>query len=442
MRASIAPLGRRLPELADDLVAIDELVERDEPERVLESARSISSKALVLVCQEHGIKSDSKTVEQLLEVIVERHAMPASIAAHVRNIHEPGDPTAIRAGDATRSLVTFLEWQVGSRSSLSVQRPKPKVPTKPLWIAGMLLLAALVGSFIAVMVRAHTRPAAKPVLPESNMVHIPGATFEMGSHDDEVSDALAICGDIDHRSLDACKHELALLAREQPKPVRISAFELDRFEVTVDDFARWLQLTSAPVVAALPGVTYDPATKRYSAKPGQEKLPIVGVTWHAASAYCAALGKRLPTEAEWELAARGVARRRFPWGSEVPACTEVVYARGDGQVCERASAVYGDPVGSASRDVTPEGVHDLGGNVSEWTADAAGERPTCQGPCVDPRLDGLTTSQRVVRGGNWRGYTGWLRGAARGEEEPDSSRTSIGFRCARTLGVRQASPAS
>ena len=72
---------------------------------------------------------------------------------------------------------------------------------------------------------------------------------------------------------------------------------------------------------------------------------------------------------------------------------------------------------------------DLGGNVSEWTVDAGGARPTCSGPCVDPEVtDGIG---RVVRGGNWGSYSGALRAAARFALEPTRARTDIGFRCAR-----------
>ena len=89
------------------------------------------------------------------------------------------------------------------------------------------------------------------------------------------------------------------------------------------------------------------------------------------------------------------------------------------------------PVEAAPRDVTPDGIHDLGGNVAEWTSDAAGTRPRCSGPCENPHIDGDDTAKRVVRGGSWTGFIAWMRGAARSVLEPGSARTNIGFRCAR-----------
>jgi formylglycine-generating enzyme required for sulfatase activity len=157
------------------------------------------------------------------------------------------------------------------------------------------------------------------------------------------------------------------------------------------------------------------------------------VTWNQARAYCEAIGARLPTEAEWEFAARGVERRLFPWGSDLPGCREVVYARTANQACDRAGAWGNDPVAveTAPKDVTPDGIHDLGGNVAEWVADAAGSRPRCSGPCENPRIDGDAAAQRVLRGGHWMGWIGWMRGAARSAVDPGTTRTNIGFRCAR-----------
>jgi formylglycine-generating enzyme required for sulfatase activity len=243
-----------------------------------------------------------------------------------------------------------------------------------------------------------------------------------------------LCRETEHRGDEACKRERASLAGEQLRKVTISTFDLDRDEVTVGDFVAWLdRAPPAPdTVTAQPNIDYAPDTHRFSAQHGRETLPVVGVTWATARDYCAAANKRLPTEAEWELAARGVERRTYPWGNDLPNCDEVVFARYDGRQCEQAGSDPA-PVGTARRDVTPDGVRDLGGNVSEWTADAALDRPTCSGPCGDPHIDGAPTDKRVLRGGNWSGWLGWLRGARRTEADANTPKTDVGFRCAASV---------
>jgi serine/threonine-protein kinase len=146
----------------------------------------------------------------------------------------------------------------------------------------------------------------------------------------------------------------------------------------------------------------------------------------------------LPTEAEWEIAARAPGKRRFPWGDERPTCERVVFGRTAGMPCaahEEGPAT----VGSAPGDVTPEGVHDLGGNVREWVADAFVEHyPACSPPCRDPGRDdepkgGGAATRRAVRGGGWWEQPAMTRAARRGSDEPGWTDVAIGFRCARAL---------
>jgi formylglycine-generating enzyme required for sulfatase activity len=253
----------------------------------------------------------------------------------------------------------------------------------------------------------------------------------MGSSDAEREAALGQCRDVDHRVDCLVDHER--LIQEQLRTVRVSSFELDTFEVTVADYVAWLDRNPPTTIPVLPNVRRE--GEHFVVTEGRERLAVAGVTWNDARAYCEAIGKRLPTEAEWELAARGTERRTFPWGTTLPQCAQVIYERQEGQTCSMVGANDVAPIGSAPGDVTPQGVHDLGGNVSEWTADAAGDRPRCSGPCVDPRAEAHT--KRVVRGGEWNGWGVWTRGATRSSVDPETSRTNLGFRCART-----ASPSS
>jgi len=155
-------------------------------------------------------------------------------------------------------------------------------------------------------------------------------------------------------------------------------------------------------------------------------LPISGVGWHEADAYCRWAGKRLPSEAEWEKAARGETGREFPWGNEWSPGRVNSGALGAGD--------EGDPgvkaVGSYPRGVSPYGVHDMAGNVMEWVADwyqpYAGS---------DGESDDFGEKFRVVRGGGWGGighYTisHFYRTAYRFYLRPDSAFSDLGFRCA------------
>lgn len=267
-------------------------------------------------------------------------------------------------------------------------------------------------------------------------IQIDGASFEMGSHPDEIEAAIAMCHDVDRESVADCERDREIYMREQPRHVTLSAFNLDAREVTVAEFVAWLDTRprSTPP-RAYPGVQLG-AT--YAVANGWSDRPIAGVSWREALRYCEDHGGALPTEAQWELAARGVGRRAFPWGDRPPRdCDGVIFAREPNHRCAANHDAQSAPVGTAPDDVTPEGVHDLGGNVSEWTLDAATVRPTCQTACVDPVATGAPTDKHVVRGGNWFGNTTWLRSAGRSEVRGDDAHDNIGFRCVQTRGTKR-----
>jgi len=161
----------------------------------------------------------------------------------------------------------------------------------------------------------------------------------------------------------------------------------------------------------------------YRVLPGKDNLPVTQVSWHGAMLYCESIGKRLPTEIEWEAAVVGRDHRRFPWGAEAPRCGQVNVPIGDAatsRCSEIAAAAH--PVGESPQDVTPEGVHDLAGNVTEWTASS--DLPVAQA------AHAVTASlPRVIRGGSWGGS---LLDYASGKraKPPYTMGANIGFRCA------------
>jgi serine/threonine-protein kinase len=321
-------------------------------------------------------------------------------------------------------------------------RRRPRIAA-PL---GLALAAALA---FGALLWARPRGRSAPEVTLTGMAWIPGATFRMGSTKEEIDAECARAGA-------ACAR--AMLEREQPvREVTVSGFHLDVNETTNDELATWLDhlapeldvredrdehwprfveerargVLLADLYPTRGGVERTP-DGHFRARPGLERKPAVQVTWDAASLYCQARGKRLPTEAEWELAARGVERRRFPWGEAPPRCEGVVVARDDGR-CKALPARVED-VGSAPDDRTPEGVHDLGGNVQEWVEDAflAPFYPDC-GACRDPRVTSAeprAEDLRIKRGGTWSADDTLARGATRGRWKRSGVLDGLGFRCA------------
>ena len=181
-----------------------------------------------------------------------------------------------------------------------------------------------------------------------------------------------------------------------PHPVRVSAFSIQTHEVTNEEYRR-----------------FDP---EHAFPERRDKYPVADVSWYGAAAYAAWLGGSLPTEVQWEFAARGKERREFPWGR-------------DNDTADRAD-FGGDeakPVGSHPRGATPQGVQDLGGNVSEWCRDRFGPYMPSSARAPDP-LGARTGRHRVVRGGSFAFLESYLRAAYRYNYDPHDQVINLGFR--------------
>jgi formylglycine-generating enzyme required for sulfatase activity len=236
------------------------------------------------------------------------------------------------------------------------------------------------------------------------MVYVPAGEFEMGSTElyDELYD-------------------------EQPvHTVALDGFWIDQTEVTNGQFAAflneqgnqteggvtWLDLEDEECLIERVGSEYRP-------KSGYADHPVIEVSWYGAAAYCDWAGGRLPTEAEWEYAARGTDGRKYPWGDSAPDCDKANYYG----CVSLTTAVGSYPAGASWCDAL-----DMAGNAWEWVADWYGCYPS--GRQVNP--SGRPSGEvRVLRGGSWVVVPDNGRCAARGWSLPDASINDFGFRCAR-----------
>jgi formylglycine-generating enzyme required for sulfatase activity/tRNA A-37 threonylcarbamoyl transferase component Bud32 len=235
-----------------------------------------------------------------------------------------------------------------------------------------------------------------------------------------------------------------------PHEVTLSRFCLDRTEVTTRAYLACTdkgECERPPEKVSWPHITGE-QIKRYSpfCNGGQRERgdhPINCVAWPMADNFCKKRGARLPTEAEWEFAARGSSQRKYPWGDDPPgpkflnACGKECAAWGDAHG-DRHRTMYAEddgwvgtaPVGSFPAGASVDGVLDLAGNVWEWVADWYG--PYTEGAVTDPKGP-ATGTERAARGGDFFGYEPeWTRPAYRWKTDPEAYNHAIGFRCAAT----------
>jgi serine/threonine-protein kinase len=204
--------------------------------------------------------------------------------------------------------------------------------------------------------------------------------------------------------------------------VYLNAFYIDQYEVTVKEYARFLNENGGDAhYHEYMGRSSDcgiirKGENRFIVSPGRENYPIIYVNGEDAAAYAAWVGKRLPTEAEWERAARGIEGRIYPWGNEEPDSTRAnFYFMHGGSV----------PVGSYPKGITPEKVYDMAGNVWEWCADEPAPYPKgrVENPFNQSKFRG------VIRGGCWATPKINLKSPVRESEYRSRRNAFTGFRC-------------
>jgi formylglycine-generating enzyme required for sulfatase activity len=289
----------------------------------------------------------------------------------------------------------------GRRKTGPVTGPARK-SRNPLMVAAVVLTAlTLLGVIIAVIPRGGKKtanpntsptPASSPNggkdtrysadNPPAGMVHVPGGTFLMGGNSDPFE--------------------------RPPHEVTVAAFFIDQHEVTCEEYAAFVRASNHRPPPSWSGGSFPQ---------GWARLPVTGVDWNDAKAYADWAGKRLPTEAEWEFAARGTDGRRYPWGNDWRA---------------RAANVRNAKLAEVmthEEGVSPFGVHDMSGNAWEWTATDFAVYPG-----GDPSLMKNQEAGKVIRGGCYESQPREATATYRGNWPPrGKTYDQTGFRCAMSV---------
>ena len=274
-----------------------------------------------------------------------------------------------------------------------------------LW-TGISVIAGVISLEAAELQHSKVGPSVLSVdasqgLDGAPMVMIPAGPFTMGSNDGPHNERPA-------------------------HTVTLDAFYIDRYEVTLSLYRKFLE----------EGNHDAPPTWDAEAATSVGDRPAIGMRWESAVAYCRWAGKRLPTEAEWEKAARGTDGRRYPWGEMQPFVDIANYNRGM-WVSEVVTlmAVTGGLEGMSVRHglkeggKSPFGVSHMAGNAAEWVADWYERDYYHKSPGRNPSGP-MTGEKRVLRGGSWADVPSALRATARFSAEPNFEDRTVGFRCA------------
>jgi formylglycine-generating enzyme required for sulfatase activity len=212
--------------------------------------------------------------------------------------------------------------------------------------------------------------------------------------------------------------------------VYLDAFEIDKYEVTNVQYRRFLMATgrdgprrweSRYEHLLLKG---SPDWDGDAYPPGEAMYPAAGIQWQDATAYCAWVGKRLPTEAEWEKAARGRDGRTYPWGD--------AWDPGGANTSD-SGLQYPEPAGSHPSGASPYGALDMAGNLWEWVSDLYDRQYYSYASGSNPAGPSSGTGERILRGGAWDSSADQARGSYRNATHFFGPNFRVGFRCARSV---------
>jgi formylglycine-generating enzyme required for sulfatase activity len=280
-------------------------------------------------------------------------------------------------------------------------------------------------------------------------LYVPAGEFLMGSTDADIAQAQKDCLNQLVAAGSGCDFN-----NEKPQhKVYLDAFWIDRTEVTNAMFAEftaekgyktdaerlgggYVFHPSANLWEQTSGADWQHPRGRSTNLKGLDAHPVVQVSWNDAKAYCEWAGRQLPTEAQWEKAARGMDRRQYPWGNDPVAGNLLNFADKNLNVGWADKAIddgyqFTSPVGYYPAGASPYGALDMAGNVCEWVADWYDKNYYANSPDRNPA--GPTSGQsRVLRSASWRIGAPSVRAANRGSVTPASRGDLLGFRCIRS----------
>ncbi len=267
-------------------------------------------------------------------------------------------------------------------------------------------------------------------------VLIPSGEFVMGSSAEDIASGAVLCetvctaktGDLmgDVEALRLCRGQCkpAMYGNETPvKQVFLDAYEISQFLVTNAEYLRFVRATSRPAPRNESRATYT-LWKGDTVPDAIVSHPVINVSWYDARAYCRWAGARLPTEAEWEKAARGPDGLRYPWGNELPTTSHANFGR------PWSGAGTLTPVGHFEKGKSPYGIYDMAGNVWQWTNDWYAEHYYDASPTKNP-MGPKRGRNKTVRGGSWINIPAVIHSASRVGYDPLNRIYDIGIRCAK-----------
>jgi formylglycine-generating enzyme required for sulfatase activity len=314
--------------------------------------------------------------------------------------------TALRVSNLIYQQVFDLNW---------VKEHLPRLERRTVVMAmgatTVLALALVVLSVTGILNRIIYRPL------ETAWADVPAGEFSMGA---DAQQGYQICLKGFDKTI--CDNWYPFFQAEEPvHSVYLDTYQIMRYEVTNKQYARCVSNGACEGG----GYEYQDAGGNILNRLNDAAYsdhPVVTVSWFQAETYCKWIGARLPSEAEWEKAARGTDARTYPWGENID-CTHANYWRSDSGACVGDTA----PVGSYASGQSPYGVFDMAGNVWEWVADWYDAYP---GNTVSN--DGYGTTYRVLRGGAWFYNANSVRSALRSWNGPTYANNYLGFRCSRS----------
>ena len=379
--------------------------------------------ALAVVLISRLYSEDSKVTPDSTSV---GHSTPATLSTSAAYLTPADTPSVLAKTEELDTPSRTLTGEVVPQETLPPSSTADEVATE---VAGAQAVAATLPS-----------PTGTPY---AGMVHVPAGEFTMGISSAQMDAVLLTC------RTESSNCPRAMFVGEKPAhTVYLKAFYIDRYEVSNAEFAAFVEATGYRTDAERRGrgkvdVGHDwewvNGADWLHARGGDRDVdgrlnhPVVLVTWNDAAAYCTWVGGRLPTDAEWEKAARGTDGRMYPWGNSFR-CDNANLD--DETQIDSFSTGCGDgwlrsaPVGRFPGGVSPHGVHDMAGNVREWVADWYDDGYYEDSPRGNP-TGPARGDTKSTRGGSWFSDRTWARVTDRRPFAPDFAVNYVGFRCAR-----------